>query len=92
LIADALARAVGCGKPALGCGWLWSAAGGERGAAAALVVGRVADIKLLLNDYRVEEGDTVSGRSLGQIVAGYGVILVSLASYRSPPKARRKRC
>ena len=33
-----------------------------------------------------------SGRSLGQIFEGYGVMLVSLASYRSPPKARRKRC
>ena len=62
LIADALARAVGCGKPAPGCGWLWSVAGGDRGAAR-----------------------DKSSR-------GMGVMLVSLASYRSPPKARRKRC
>ena len=33
-----------------------------------------------------------SGRSLGQIFEGYGVMLVSLASYRSARKARRKRC
>ena len=37
---------------------------------------RVADTNLLLTDYRVEEGDTLAGRSLGQIAAGYGVMPV----------------
>lgn len=39
---------------------------------------RVADTNLLLTDYRVEEGDTLAGRSLGQIAEGYGVMPVSL--------------
>ncbi|MEY4354698.1 MAG: hypothetical protein RLZZ609_2939 [Cyanobacteriota bacterium] len=39
---------------------------------------RVADTNLLLTDYRVEAGDTLVGRSLGQIAEGYGVVLVSL--------------
>jgi hypothetical protein len=39
---------------------------------------RVADTKLLLTNQRVEEGDTLRGCSLGQIVEGYGVMVVSL--------------
>jgi Trk K+ transport system NAD-binding subunit len=39
---------------------------------------RVADTNLLLTDYRVEEGDTLAGRSLGQIAEGYGVMPVAL--------------
>jgi hypothetical protein len=39
---------------------------------------RVADTNLLLTDYQVEEGDTLAGRSLGQIAEGYGVMPVSL--------------
>ncbi|MFN6337295.1 MAG: TrkA C-terminal domain-containing protein [Cyanobacteriota bacterium] len=39
---------------------------------------RVADTNLLLTDYRVEEGDTLAGRSVGQIAEGYGVMPVSL--------------
>lgn len=39
---------------------------------------RVADTNLLLTDYRVETGDSLVGRSLGQIAEGYGVMPVSL--------------
>jgi hypothetical protein len=39
---------------------------------------RVADTNRLLTDYRVEEGDTLAGRSLGQIAEGYGVMPVAL--------------
>lgn len=39
---------------------------------------RVADTNLLLTDYRVEAGDSLVGRSLGQIAEGYGVMPVSL--------------
>lgn len=39
---------------------------------------RVDDTNLLLTDYRVESGDTLSGKSLGQISEGYGVTPVSL--------------
>jgi hypothetical protein len=34
---------------------------------------RVADTNLLLTDYRVESGDTLAGKSLGQISEGFGV-------------------
>jgi Trk K+ transport system NAD-binding subunit len=40
---------------------------------------RVADTNLLLTDYRVETGDTLVGKSLGQIAEGYGVMPVSLS-------------
>lgn len=39
---------------------------------------RVADTNLLLTDYRVEAGDSLVGRSLGQIAEGYGVTPASL--------------
>ncbi|MEB3301806.1 MAG: NAD-binding protein [Cyanobacteriota bacterium] len=39
---------------------------------------RVAETNLLLTDYRIEEGDTLVGRSIGQISEGYGVMPVSL--------------
>ena len=39
---------------------------------------RVADTNLLLTDYRVESGDTLAGKSLGQISEGFGVMPISL--------------
>lgn len=39
---------------------------------------RVNDTHLLLTDYQVEAGDTLEGRSLGQVAEGYGVLPVAL--------------
>jgi Trk K+ transport system NAD-binding subunit len=42
---------------------------------------RVADTNLLLTDYEVEPGDTLVGRSLGEIAEGYGLVPVSLLPF-----------
>jgi hypothetical protein len=39
---------------------------------------RVAETNLLLTDYRVEDGDTLVGHSLGEVAEGYGVLPISL--------------